>query len=366
VNPGRLENPAEQSTAAGTATWLAGNGGFRVDYPVLLFESIRRKASFAMHGIGHGGIEIGGLLLGRCDGDHFELLSWRPIHCDHSRGSSFLLSDRDVATLSCQIEALGVDPVLAGQQILGWFVSHTRGTLDPRAEEAGLHARLLKRYGSLLLLLQPSRFGDAEIRFSRFQPDANEFLSFEPALHISPLAEAVEAPDPDPPAPARIPPSRQPRSWRGIVAWFVGLAGLVFVLLAVATFVRHSRTTPPAAVEASAAPGAPIAVPSSPVRLPSLDIRPSGDVLAVTWDPQSPAVKEASGAILTVFDQGQRFSRELSREELDLGRIEYTRSTAEIRVLLLLRLRDGSARTEQAHFSTQWLPGEKDLSLPKP
>ncbi len=75
----------------------------------------------------------------------------------------------------------------------------------------------------------------------------------------------------------------------------------------------------------------------------------------MSWDTSSPGVSGASAGVLTVLDQGEIFARQLTAEELRMGRIDYTRSFGEIRVRLLVTGKDGEL-VEEAHYAPHNLP----------
>ncbi|MBE0659969.1 MAG: hypothetical protein IH602_19910, partial [Bryobacteraceae bacterium] len=182
---------AASQASAHTRLWTASSGSPSIHFDPTLLDELRTESVRALHGMGKGGIEIGGILLGTIGDGLYTVQMWRPVRCDYSRGSSFLLSERDVATLSCQLEAVQADPVFANLRVVGWFVSHTRGSLDPRIDESQLHTRLFNLPGSLLLVLKPDRFGDADIAIHTFEPgDPPSLRPLDPLLPLLPQLPA--------------------------------------------------------------------------------------------------------------------------------------------------------------------------------
>ncbi len=224
--------------------WAASSGAPSIEFSPSLLEEIRSDVVRALHGMGKGGLEVGGILLGTFEGENYRIDTWRLVRCDHSRGSSFLLSERDVATLSCQIEAVQADPVFEGRRVLGWFISHTRGGLEPRVDESQMHTRLFDNPGSLLLTVQPSRFGDAQVGIHIFEPgDPPSLRPLDPPLPLLP-APGVRSASSDgrsgvqprailPWQKEAEEPARQSVLRRRWLPMLVAAAGLAFIVMAV-------------------------------------------------------------------------------------------------------------------------------------
>jgi hypothetical protein len=311
--------------------------------------------------MGKGGIEIGGILLGTIGDAHYTLQNWRPIRCDYSRGSSFLLSDRDIATLSCQVEAVQADPAFANLRVVGWFVSHTRGSLDPRIDESQLHTRLFNLPGSLLLVLKPDRYGDADIAIHTFEPgDPPSLRPLDPLLHVlaahSVKPSAVLELDPPPPtllAETRFgadpPPAK--RRWLAIISAVAGITFLVIGGIAMWNGAPSNQSVAPPlpSQPAQVAPSGP------PRQLLSLHLEGAGDAIRISWDTSSASLRDPKSGSLSVWDRGQVFFRQLSVEELRLGTIDYTRSLGEVRVRLTIQTSEGEW-SESAHFAPILVP----------
>jgi hypothetical protein len=343
--------------------WTSSSGAPSIEFSPALLEEVRAEVVRALHGMGKGGLEVGGILLGTFEGENYRIDTWRPVRCDYSRGSSFLLSDRDVATLSCQIEAVQADPVFEGRRVLGWFISHTRGGLEPRVDESQMHTRLFDNPGSLLLTVQPSRFGDAQVGIHIFEPgDPPSLRPLDPLLPLLPAPGLRNSPADNrtgvqprtvlPWDPRVDPPSRRSIFAAKWLKWVVSAAGVAFMVLAVLA-VRGDKQVAQG-VQASAGPAH--VEPTGPPRaLLSLHLQKTEDAIEVSWDASSPPVSGATAGVLSVLDQGELFTRSLTADDLRLGRIEYTRSIGEIRVRLSVNGKDGEF-VEEAHYTPHRLP----------
>lgn len=349
---------ASAPSSAHPRAWTASSGSPSIQFDPTLLEEIRTECVRALHGMGKGGIEIGGILLGTIGDGHYTVQYWRPIHCDYSRGSSFLLSERDVATLSCQVEAVQADPTFANLSVVGWFVSHTRGSLDPRIDESQLHTRLFNRPGSLLLVLKLDRYGDANFAIHAFEPgDPPSLRPLDPLLPVL-ASHAVKPAAPfalnTPPPPllaenrfgADPPPVR--RRWLAAVAAVAGITFLAIGGIAIwnGSPSNESKTPPPPAQVQPSGP---------PRQLISLHLEASEDAIRVSWDTSSASLRDPKSGSLSVWDRGQVFFRQLSVEELRLGTIDYTRSLGEVRVRLTIQTSEGEW-SESAHFAPIVVP----------
>jgi hypothetical protein len=103
----------------------------------------------------HGGLEIGGLLFGRRDGNAFTVEGFRPLSCDHSLGPRFILSDGDERSLRDLLNAPAIDPVLQRLEAVGWYCSHTRSDLLLLDRELVLHDTYFSASDGLLIIFKP-------------------------------------------------------------------------------------------------------------------------------------------------------------------------------------------------------------------
>jgi hypothetical protein len=161
---------AKESTAA-HATWTQPGAPFTVSYSLPLFHEIDFVVNEGYRRIPHGGIEVGGILFGRVDGNSVTLDAFRNIECEHASGPSFILSDRDVASLRQQLITAGSDPELEGLQLAGWFISHSRSELRMTEREATLFDELFPEPGKITLLIKPERFQPTRFGFLVREPD---------------------------------------------------------------------------------------------------------------------------------------------------------------------------------------------------
>ena len=140
------------------AIWSEPGTSFQIHYSLPVFHEIDFTVSEGYRRIPHGGIEVGGLLLGRRFAEGVRIEAFRQINCEHALGPSFKLSERDLSELREQIGRVGVDPELGGLETLGWFIAHTRGPLQLTEAEAQQFDDLLPGAGMVTVLVKPEKF----------------------------------------------------------------------------------------------------------------------------------------------------------------------------------------------------------------
>lgn len=298
-------------------------------------EAIRATASRGMHGIGRGGVEVGGVLLGVRIDDFLRVLDWREIPCEHSRGPSFLFSADELARLQPWIEELEREAGRRDLQIIGWFVSHTRSSLDLTSDELEIHARHFVQPWQLALVIEPSKFGDIEGRFYRRASESPDQLDpLEPVLAVAPLPVEVKAknkprgapvgdlpPEPDESTPGR----RVSRIWPVLAVAVLAILAIASIAVGVmpgvteriTSYFSSTRLDPYESVSLRAAMTSP----------GSAEISWNGDVA------QSRGVNRAT---LEVKDGGKSVRKDLSTGELYMGRISYPIESPRLDVILTL------------------------------
>ncbi|MGA8026024.1 MAG: hypothetical protein WB992_02690 [Bryobacteraceae bacterium] len=205
--------------------WTLPGTSFNITYPLGLLHEVDFLVNDGYRRIPHGGIEVGGLLIGQCDENSAHIEAFRTIECEHAAGPSFVLSERDLAGLRDQLDGLKDDPELGGMTAVGWFVAHTRSTLEMNDRESALFDRLFPGPGKITLLIKPERFQPTRFGFlargadGHVQRDATQQAIVLPLSGRArravepipePLAEAIPMPAVGPPEEAIPEPLPQP------------------------------------------------------------------------------------------------------------------------------------------------------------
>ncbi len=147
------------------ASWTAAETSFTVVYALGIFHEIDFAVNEGYRRIPHGGVEVGGLLFGHISDNRVTIDAFRSIECEHAAGPSFVLSSNDVVKLRDQIAAMDSDPDLAGLEVVGWFIAHTRGPLQLTEKELALFNEFFPASGKLTVLAKPVRFQPTRFGF---------------------------------------------------------------------------------------------------------------------------------------------------------------------------------------------------------
>jgi hypothetical protein len=198
-----------------SGTWAPAQCPFRVAYSLRTLDDIRLAVVDAFFSVPHGGVEIGGILLGSRNSLETTILDCVPLDCEHAFGPSFTLSPRDFARLSALLEETGKNP--PDLQPIGWYHSHTRSGIFLSDVDLELHKRYFPAPWHIALVLKPHTFQPTRAGFFFREPDGSfhaqaSYLEFilEPLPQLSVPASAVPPPGaatsvrPDSPPPARV------------------------------------------------------------------------------------------------------------------------------------------------------------------
>jgi hypothetical protein len=171
---------ATETSSPDYAFWTTGETNFTVVYSLGLFHEIDFTVNEGYRRIPYGGIEEGGLLFGHISDNRVTIDAFRPIECEHASGPSFVLSSKDIAKLREQIAGMDSDPDLAGLQLVGCFIAHTRGPLKLTEKELAVFEEFFAGPGKLTVLVKPERFQPTRFGFlvrnekGQMQSDASQ------------------------------------------------------------------------------------------------------------------------------------------------------------------------------------------------
>ncbi len=192
----------ETSTEAGQLeSWRTPQCPFAIEYSRRMLDDIRLAVVDAFFSLPRGGAEIGGILLGKFDGQRLLILDYRPLDCEHALGPSFNLSPKDEARLGDLLAANRSNP--AGLQPVGWYHSHTRTEIFLSDADLEIHNRYFPDMWQVALVLRPSTFHPTRGGFFFREPDGSisakaSYLEFAlDPLPVQPLPSTlVQAPRP--------------------------------------------------------------------------------------------------------------------------------------------------------------------------
>src|SRR5690242_16947395 len=153
----------ETSAESSLARWTVPQCPFTVEYSTQVLDDIRLAIVDAFFSLPRGGAEIGGILLGRHEGDRVSILDYAALDCEHAHGPSFTLSANDEQRLkdllaSVRSEIPGVYPV-------GWYHSHTRSEIFLSDADVAIHNRFFPEPWQIAIVMKPHTFQPTRVGF---------------------------------------------------------------------------------------------------------------------------------------------------------------------------------------------------------
>jgi TonB family protein len=141
----------DTNSSESLGTWSYPLCPFAIEYLPQVLEDIRMSVESAFYRLPHGGLEIGGILLGSHASGRVAITDFRPLPCEHAFGPAFRLTASDHSLLSAAVEA----EQAAGQTVVGWFHSHTRSEICLSKDDLELHNHHFKEPWQVALVLKP-------------------------------------------------------------------------------------------------------------------------------------------------------------------------------------------------------------------
>lgn len=371
-------------------TWGVDESPITIEYSLVVIEEIRQEVNQGLQQFARGGIEVGGVLYGTREGRTIRIKAMRPIHCEHKRGPSFVLSPTDREKLEAQLKADQNDPSLDGLICVGWFASHTRGDLALTDQDLEIFTTYFRDPWQATLIVRPGRSGSMRAAFFVWEPDMTvqsgksykEFnfpdrlagvldrgprtpradrergqragfrtggpgpeavpppeASVHPALKNVPPPASAPKPDTtysDPmepvPTPAYLSGGYQESSK---APWIVAILFLLAMAGAGGWYYYSGA--------------APIATPE-PVDLVLVERE---GMLEIEWAPDAPAVLSAVSGVLDITDGSSIEAVDLALSEIRSGRHLYARKTGSVEVRLRLMNANGVMTEELSRFVGQ-------------
>lgn len=161
----------EHGAETATGTWNAPECPFQIEYSARMLDDIRLAVVDAFFSLPRGGAEIGGILLGKWDGDRISITAYEALDCEHAMGPSFTLSPRDQARLAEMMAHAGRNP--DNRQPVGWYHSHTRSEIFLSETDQDIHKRFFPEPWQVALVLKPHTFEPTRGGFFFREPDGS-------------------------------------------------------------------------------------------------------------------------------------------------------------------------------------------------
>lgn len=323
---------------------------FVIEHDPAVIAQIGREVVTGFHALPHGGLEVGGLLLGSFSGDLLRIEASEPFSCSYASGPTFTLSDTDKLALAERLRELAAAGDPGESRVVGWYRSHSRGDLALAPQDLAIYQSFFSENWQVALVLKPGADGPTRAGyFFREGEDgvtrtSTPYVVFEiegdvpaapapapPLEDSAPRHEVVhreELPLPSPPAggaPARI--VVVPRGQRKPTpAWVVWGALAALAALAVSGVYLTRKYS----------------VRSQPVaRFVRINAEQKDRNLEVAWDAK--ALAGARRGTLTIQDGGIRAQLLLDERALASGKLSYAYKSDVTGFHLRVERNDGTA-----------------------
>ena len=329
-----------------------------------VMEAVRAAVIDGYFKLVRGGLEVGGLLLGRREGETLHIAASRPIPCLHAYGPTFTLSDSDLAGLAKLLEASSRDPELKGLVPVGWYHSHTRSGLELSERDLEVHNRWFPEVWQVALVLRPERMRPTRAAF--YVRDAQGLPRQEPEFAVEPLAgvrrttleaPAVQRVEPRQEAPAR------PEPATALPAPVAAEAPPPAFDLPLPSFAQAPARAPGPGrrwwllfVMAWSVAGVSSAIalrdywlPKSPAAL-QVALQDMAGQLAIQWNPKVQAIQEAEAGVLEIQDGDRKRVLKMSGPEIRGGSVVVSRQSGRVTVRLEAKLPRGRTAAGWAIF----------------
>ena len=354
------------------ASWAAEDRDLTISYSKAAMESMRQAAMVGLQKIPRRGLEIGGVLFGRRDGDQTVVEEWREIACSHARGPGFDLSQTDEALLNLMLASIATDPHLSELDIVGWFRTRTKDSVVLSESDVRFFEQHFPEPWQVVLVIRPHMHDPAQAGF--FFRDAagklaaggsrQEFqlenrrsklpVGFDPR---QPLKK--QRPQPAPPweRTAGTPPVSAPPRVVPAPSQAAAKPREVPIPMPADGKPQDGSSTRTAAIVAVAVAvffalvilGLP-AVRSGVDMAPSLRVRDVAGQLVIEWNRLAPPVLLAQSATLTIVDNAEERIVVLTAEELRGGCLVYQRRSGDVEISFLISGGDGQTVSEMTRF----------------
>jgi proteasome lid subunit RPN8/RPN11 len=341
-------------------SWAVAESRLSIEYSLVVIEEIRHAVTEGFQRLSRGGLEVGGVLYGTHEGSAVRIQAMREIVCEHARGPSFLLSDKDRAALTEQLARGQEDPRLEGMVALGWFLSHTRGEIALTESDLETFNTFFPAPWQITLVIRPGRTGFMRAGFFVRESDGavkseRSYLDFSfpdrPAAPDRPPRDRSAPADrrnasvyesaPDAmPGPHDVPLFGQPpasipqylpypearRKWPwGVIALILAVA--VVAILGMRLFAP--RVAP------------------EPI---SLSVAERDGQLQIQWNHSSRTITGAARGTLEITDGQDSRALPLTRLDLSRGSFNYLRKSADVEVRMTVEDSAGEKTQEASRF----------------
>jgi proteasome lid subunit RPN8/RPN11 len=122
----------------------------RVEFGLDVVAKISAAARDGFMRFPHGGVEVGGILLGERHGWIIRVTDALPVSIEYANGARFVLSQADGAALQRLVDRTGAS------NVTGWYSSHTRRDVTLSETDLDMYDRHFADPGSICLVVKPA------------------------------------------------------------------------------------------------------------------------------------------------------------------------------------------------------------------
>ena len=137
-------------------TWSVAQSPFTIEYSRQTLDDIRMAVVDAFRSLPGGGVEIGGVLLGKFENQRLTITQHLPLESEHAFGPSFTLSPKDRTSMEELLGAAGRN--FSDLQPVGWYHSHTRSAIALSEADVEIHKRYFREAWQVAVVLRPSDY----------------------------------------------------------------------------------------------------------------------------------------------------------------------------------------------------------------
>jgi proteasome lid subunit RPN8/RPN11 len=183
-------------------TWSVPQCPYTIECSARTLDDIRLVITDAFFSLARGGLEVGGILLGKIEGRRLSILEYAALECEHAYGPSFTVSLTDMTQLRELIKSAPAQH--PGLEVVGWYHSHTRTGIYLSDEDLELHRQFFPEPWQVALVLKPHTFDPMRIGFF--------FRESDGSIHSKESYQEIELePLPMRQIPASAPPRAEPK-----------------------------------------------------------------------------------------------------------------------------------------------------------
>ena len=357
--------PHQATVASSHLQWRYAPLDAEVVCLTAVLEKIRRHSVENLTLLSRGGLETGGILLGRRSDRSVEIVGMLPIECEHKLGPLFILSAADEKSLDAALANDKLGPL----QPVGLYVSHSRRDFAVGETDAKILDRLVPGPWQLVLVVMPVKIGPCRAGFFlRGSVDRSFVVAHE--FSLSPLARRpspVEAPASITSVASIVPVTPLVRILNQTRAPATARQRLRSFLTQVQKQWRPNQWNLPTAIILFLifvfAGGLWRKIPAAPSPVVPMHVSDLGSKLRIEWDPVNKAVRTASGAMLEIREGGHNpVTIPISRSGLDNGSALYVPQTDNVEVRLKL-MRGSRTQLESVIF---YINPSRPVTAPAP